>query len=251
MLKLLLQLGFSNKEAKVYLAGLELGASSVQKIALRAGVNRATTHVILQSFIKRGLVTVFESRGRNFFAVEDPSLLQKLIRLKTEEEHDRRERLNRIWPEFSVLYALSKDKPRVQFFEGREEVLAAADLIFQAQERVLRNIYNVDDLYRAFPKYRRRMRGHEFRTIYNRSVGPRPEAEERRVKRVASYVPEEEYPIASDIDIYDDKIHITSLRQDLMAFFVQNQEIAETQKAIFDLAKVGADAEKNNKNIKA
>ncbi len=241
MIELLRQLGFSDKEAKVYLAGLELGASSVQKIALRAGVNRATTHVILQSFIKRGLVTVFESRGRNFFAVEDPSLLQKLIHLKTEEEHDRLGRLSRIWPEFSVLYALAEDKPRVRFFEGREEVLKAADFIFQAQEKVLRNIYNVDDLYRVFPKYRRRQTSHEVRTIYNRAAGPRTAEEDRRINRISSYVPEDGYPIASDIDIYDDKIHITSLRQDLMAFFVQNKEIAETQKSIFDLAKLGAE----------
>lgn len=242
MLEFLHQLGFSDKEARVYLAGLELGASSVQKIALRASVNRATTHVILQAFIKRGLVTVFESRGRNFFAVEDPSLLQKLIHLKAEEERERLERLNRIWPEFSALYALSKDKPRVRFFEGRAEMLKAADFIFRAQEKVLRNIYNVDDLYRVFPKYRRRQTSHEVWTIYNRSAGPRPVEEEQRLNRVASYVPEDEYPIASDIDIYDDKIHITCLRQDLMAFFVQNKEIAETQKSIFDLAKLGADA---------
>ncbi len=242
MIELLLQLGFSDKEAKVYLAGLELGASSVKKIALRAGVNRATTHVILQSFIRRGLVTVFESRGRNFFAIEDPSLLQKLVHLKAEEEHDRLQRLARIWPEFSVLYALSKDKPRVRFFEGREEVLKAADLIFQAQEKVLRNVYNVDDLYRVFPKYRRRQTKHEVRTIYNRAAGPRATEEEKKLNRFSSYVSEEEFPIASDIDIYDDKLHITSLRQDLMAFFVDNKEIAETQKSIFDLAKLGADS---------
>lgn len=245
MLELLRQLGFSDKEARVYLAGLELGASSVQRIALRAKVNRATTHVILQFFIKRGLVTVFESRGRNFFAVENPSLLRKLIHLRTEEERDRLERLNRIWPEFSVLYALAKDKPRVRFFEGREEIMKAADLIFQAQEKVLRNIYNVDDLYRVFPKYRRRKTSHEVRTIYNRAAGPRAEEEDRRINRVASHVAEDEYPIASDVDIYDDKVNITSLRQDLMAFVVQNKEIAETQKSIFDLAKIGAETSKN------
>ena len=241
MIELLRQLGFSEKEAKVYLAGLELGASSVKKIALQAGVNRTTTHVILQLFIRRGLVTVFESRGRNFFAVEDPSLLQKLVHLKAEEERDRLQRLSRIWPEFSVRYALAKDKPRVRFFEGREEVLKAADLIFQAKEKVLRNVYNVDDLYRVFPKYRRRQTDHEVRTIYNRTAGPRTAEEDRRINRVSSYVSESEYPIASDIDIYDDKLHITSLRQDLMAFFVENREIAETQKSILDLAKIGAE----------
>ena len=41
--KELQKIGLSEKEAKVYLAALELGQASVQNIARKAEVNRATT----------------------------------------------------------------------------------------------------------------------------------------------------------------------------------------------------------------
>ena len=49
------QIGLTEKEAKVYLAALELGEKAVQVIAQKAGVNRATTYFILESLIEKGL----------------------------------------------------------------------------------------------------------------------------------------------------------------------------------------------------
>ena len=42
-------LGLSDKEAKVYLAALEMGPSPVQDISHKAHVNRATTYVMIES----------------------------------------------------------------------------------------------------------------------------------------------------------------------------------------------------------
>ncbi|HBR80028.1 TPA: transcriptional regulator, partial [Candidatus Uhrbacteria bacterium] len=68
----LINVGFSDKEAAVYLAALQLGLSSIQDIAKKSGVNRATTYLLVDVLIKKGLMGVFVKDGRKFFAAESP-----------------------------------------------------------------------------------------------------------------------------------------------------------------------------------
>ena len=53
------ELGFSEKESEVYLAMLELGPAAVQDIAKKAGVNRSTTYVMIESLKRRGLISTY------------------------------------------------------------------------------------------------------------------------------------------------------------------------------------------------
>ena len=53
-------LGLSDKEARVYLAALEMGPSPVQDISHKAHVNRATTYVMIESLAARGLMSTFQ-----------------------------------------------------------------------------------------------------------------------------------------------------------------------------------------------
>ena len=46
------QYGFSEKEAKVYLASLELGTAPGSTIARHAGEKRVTVYAILKEFVK-------------------------------------------------------------------------------------------------------------------------------------------------------------------------------------------------------
>ena len=52
--KELQDLGLSEKEAKVYLTALEMGAETAQNIAKKANVNRATTYVQIDSLKAKG-----------------------------------------------------------------------------------------------------------------------------------------------------------------------------------------------------
>ena len=69
-------LGLNEKEAKVYLAALELGKSSVQNIAKKADVNRATTYVVIEALIKRGLMSSANENKKQYFIAEAPEKLK-------------------------------------------------------------------------------------------------------------------------------------------------------------------------------
>ena len=54
------KLGFSPKEADVYISLLELGSAVVSDVAKKAGINRSTAYVLLESLEKKGFVSVSE-----------------------------------------------------------------------------------------------------------------------------------------------------------------------------------------------
>lgn len=121
-------LGLSEKEANVYLASLELGSSTIQKIATKAGVNRATTYVMIESLIKRGLVSSFEQGKKRFFAATHPSQLLRLIKQKELDMQELRENLEKDFlPQLLSIHNISGDKPGVRFFQGKDGLEAMRD----------------------------------------------------------------------------------------------------------------------------
>ncbi len=69
---LLKKSGFSEKEIEIYLALIQHGTSVASDIAEQAEMNRSTTYVILDSLLKRGLVTETERRGVKLFSPNKP-----------------------------------------------------------------------------------------------------------------------------------------------------------------------------------
>ena len=123
-------LGLSDKEAKVYLALLELGATTVIQIAQKAGVNRPTAYVQIETLTGLGLVSSYMKGKKRFFAAEPPERLGELIELKKSEIKDQQDRLQEILPELEMLFTTSGERPIVRFFEGREGIKAILNYIF-------------------------------------------------------------------------------------------------------------------------
>ena len=104
-------LGFSEKEATVYLAMLSLGTATVYSIANQSGLKRPTTYVVVDELVKKGAATqVLRARKQQFKARPPEELIAKA-----------ETRLNLIKNKLPEIKALVKDeevKPRVFFGEG-------------------------------------------------------------------------------------------------------------------------------------
>ncbi|MFH1078411.1 MAG: helix-turn-helix domain-containing protein [Patescibacteria group bacterium] len=124
----LMELGLSDKESNTYLAMLEIGPSSVQDIAKKAGVNRATAYVMLESLKRRGLMSSVERGKKNLFTPESPERLLSTVSVELRAVEERKERLASAMPQFMALFNAVEDKPKVRFFEGEEAVAAARDI---------------------------------------------------------------------------------------------------------------------------
>src|SRR5437868_13388020 len=120
MLKELQDMGLSEKEAKVYLAALELGPTTAEKLAIQAKVNRSTTYVQLESLMEKGLMSTYEEGKKTFFAPESPELLRRLLTLKKDEVVARERDLTRFLPDLLRQFEGAGEKPVVRLFPGKD-----------------------------------------------------------------------------------------------------------------------------------
>src|SRR6266851_2346010 len=112
------ELGLSNKEARVYLACLSIGPSSVQRIADESGIKRVTTYVILESLVGLGLVSQSVKGKKTYFIAEDPINLERLISRREQELKEQKQNFNQILPELKTLKTQPKDAPSVKFYDS-------------------------------------------------------------------------------------------------------------------------------------
>lgn len=242
------KLSFSDKEAKVYLALLELGEAPVQKISEKAKVNRATTYIVLEALQKRGVVSTVEKDKKTTFAAENPRALVRLFRSQERELKEKQEEFKKVLPEFDAIFNLSAEKPTVKFFEGPEGVRTVREDILQSGVKTLYNIYSkeyVDQIRALFSDDENKeflRREHELgisiRSIYTSDSGP---YEGFQLKGERRFVPKEKFPVSGDILIYEDRVVLTTLRGKIVSVIVESKEIADTLRTIFELAWRGAD----------
>src|SRR3989339_1298906 len=118
----LCQIGFTNNEAKIYLALINLGPQPANVIAKKAGLLRTTVYPLLDNLQKKSLISSFIKNGIRFFTVDDiKNILEYLERKKRLINHQKDFVLD-ILPRMEQLRAGILSPPKVHYFEGVDGV---------------------------------------------------------------------------------------------------------------------------------
>lgn len=105
--------GLTENEAKTYLAALELGETTVSRIAKKSGIKRTTTYLAIDSLKEKGLISAIKKRDKTFFYAEDPRKIVENIEEKKKE-------VEKSIPELLSLANLIDKKPKIRYFEGHD-----------------------------------------------------------------------------------------------------------------------------------
>jgi len=245
--KELQKIGLSDKEARVYLSALELGQASVQNIARKAEVNRATTYSVLEALIKKGLCSTIEKEKKIFYFASPPDSLLSVFELKRKQMETQEDAFKNLLPDLNSIFNKQADKPTVRFFDGRQGLLnSVAEFYHEKAEtnEPVRMLYNKDLIEKVIDererqKFRkiRMARGIKSKVIYNYEAGVLKTTADGQRRRVNL----QEYPISCDVEILGDAVLFVPLTEKLHAVLIKDKQIAETIKVIFNLAWLGAE----------
>lgn len=75
IIKLLKQIGLSEKESLIYLALIEIGRGTAYKIAQRSGLKRPTVYSLLDELRKKGIIMKIPHKKNQIFIAKDPAEL--------------------------------------------------------------------------------------------------------------------------------------------------------------------------------
>jgi sugar-specific transcriptional regulator TrmB len=246
IIKELTNLGLTNKEAAVYLAVLQLGLSSVQEIAEKAGVNRATTYLVLDELNRRGLVEVFLKYGRKRFTAESPEKLLSLLRLQKTELEEKERELASVLPKLLAIHNVEGNKPQIRYLEGFEGVASIMNL-FEETEGEFVQIVNIDEIeqLKAFFQYRAKhlaslgQHGASYRllAVMNEpdfSLVPQLPGGEVRL------IPADKFPLKGDISVRGNNVFMYSFQEKMIGIIITSADLANTIRQLFNLAWEGS-----------
>ena len=142
-ISLLKKLGFSDKSAKIYLALLSLGPSSVRKLAENCDLNRGTTYDALKWLQEQKVVSFYEKEKKQFFVAEHPDKLKNIIRSREEDLQRADKGLEKMIPELLALHNKGGERPVARYFDHKEISLILEDILNTCEE-------NEEEMYRVY-----------------------------------------------------------------------------------------------------
>lgn len=240
MLPELKSIGLSDKEARVYLAMLELGPATMLEIATKADINRPTAYVQIEALKKMGLVSTQTKGKKHLFMAESPAQLEVILDREEKGVEQKKDELIKILPELSTLYNLADEKPLVRFFEGKEGLLRMQEEFLKTKDKTIYGIFAVDDVFKIFPNHldsytpKRIAKKIRSKVLYTSEKGPFLKSDEQML-REARFIDPKNLPFSIDMTIFDDSVAISSLRGKVGGTIITNSEITKSFRGIFEL----------------
>jgi sugar-specific transcriptional regulator TrmB len=231
--KVLELLGLNEKEAKVYLALLQLGTASVPKISVRAGTKRPTTYLILEDLRKRSLVTPIPRGITTLYTAESPERL-------LEEERIKKQAIENNLPELMAIFNSKKEKPKVRFYQGERYLEELYNEVFRQKTVDLYGSIGVIDeklpgiieknavmMEKHKPQVRELLQADKKSIEYAKKM---PASENHQIK-----VAPENYQFPTDNIIFGNKLAILSYKDEPMAVIIESSDVVATYKSMFEI----------------
>jgi sugar-specific transcriptional regulator TrmB len=236
------KLGLSEKEAMVYLAALETGPAPVQAISRKAEVNRATTYVMIEALMQKGLMSTFDKGKKSMFTAEKPERLHRIVHHERATVDEKEQTIKKILPDLDAICAAAGERPKVSFYEGEEGLEAMRETIFEIKADEIQDFISFDDLRHLLPqdhwkKHNDRLAKKKVagRTIYTSDKYEVP-AEAGKHLWEFRRIPKNQFPMHGELTVYGNKVAMVALKGKLVGVIIESKEMALMVRSMFDLA---------------
>ncbi|MDD3861470.1 MAG: hypothetical protein PHP74_01090, partial [Candidatus Gracilibacteria bacterium] len=191
------------------------------------------TYDILEKLKTRGLVSYFTKKKISYFTALSPEVVVDQFEKKTND-------LRSALPEFKRLSG-ETNHPRIRYFEGIEGIKAIYSDSLSSKTEIL-NFSNSSEIRKIWPTYdddyvEKRAK----KKIFLRGIclkdheGEIVKSEDKKYFREMCLVDPTKFDFTNEINIYDDKVSIISFKTELIGMIIESIEIANSQRAIFNM----------------
>jgi sugar-specific transcriptional regulator TrmB len=231
---LLQQLGLNEKEAKVYLAALEFGPTTIIDLAVKSGVKRTTIHEFIEPMIQQGFIIATFSGKRKLYQAAPPESLKQILEKQTQA-------IKKLLPDLKFLASKAPQAPKIRYYEGVEGIKQIYEDFLTAKEpidyfgsvkdeiSVLGKQYISDWVKRRLQKG---IRVNAIR-IKSREIPIKEWQGGETYLRDLRFFPLDIKENFTNLMIYDNKVAITSSAKESYGMIIESQELAISLKYIW------------------
>ncbi len=232
----LTSIGISEKAAKVYLAGLTLGTTSVQELSRKTRIKRSTVYLQLDELFERGLFERVVLNNKQYYRAVEPTAIEDQLKKSLST-------LQAAMSDMMALPAMTPGKPQVRVFEGAEGVKRVYEEMQHANSwRVWSNLGKIYPLFGdTYEKITEAVRHY--------GIGVREittdTKETRRYQRLLAKMAGPTYTVRfatvegleNDTIIYGNVVAIFRIHEfNTFVVRIEDKTIADSMKAMFEMA---------------
>lgn len=237
------QLDLSDVEAKLYLTLLKSGPTSVRDLAQTIEIKRTTAYFYIDQLVEKSLIIKLVKGSKKLVAANEPENLKPLIDAKLESA----KAVQQGFPD--ILKALNtsiptentNDDAEIKYYKGKNGVKKIYEDVFKAKE--LRSYVDMSKISEVFP---------ENYQLFNDAVRKNPDIKMYELvenslesktyvdsfnnmkNHFAKLLPEATRLTAQDILIYDNKVAIINLKDNINGIVLYNSDLYSNLKLLFD-----------------
>ncbi len=233
--KLLIDIGLTPTEAKIYLAGLSSEATSVQVLAQKTRIKRPTVYHALATLASKGLATEKKVSNRSQYKMSSPEHIRGLVALQREQMESRARGLDELIPLLvQQSQANKKDGIDVVNYSGVEGMKMVMDIAFYCKSKQWDILAPFDNFLREYDKEyaQRYLRARKYYGIISRTLwekdtrGGRKLTTEEIREREPRIMPATMHgKFRSMMILFDDKVAIFSSYEKLSAILITSKEL--------------------------
>jgi sugar-specific transcriptional regulator TrmB len=222
--------GLSEKESKVYVSLLALGQSTANTIAKKANLNRVTCYDVLKYLQEKGLVSYAIKSGVKYYESAPP---KKFIG----DLKEKQEMIKQVLPDLEALKQSSVKKPTIEIYQGIAGLKTILeDVIKEAKETwFIADVNFMDSLEFYFPHFIKRKRKEKIFSKVITTDCKRMRNYKKKAPKTFVNLKFIKQNLPTTKIIYGDKIAILTFnKESSIGLLIENKDIAETEKRIFN-----------------
>ncbi len=236
-------IGLNPHESRLYLYLLRSGEHPASVIAKATGIPRSTVRGTLDKLCERGVVSKLYKRNTQYYHCKKPKMLMSMLESDIKRSEKNKKKILETLPIFNGIYEQKNIVPKVQVFEGEDQLIEAFNqclyedidelLIFTSykflQNPIIRK--NDDDF---FIKMRAKKGIHARVLVGKTSEASKMKSVSKSELRQRRFIPKK-HSLPGNIHIYGDSVmYFSASENEYMAVLVESSVMANTMRTLFE-----------------
>jgi len=230
--ELLMNLGLTDGEAKVYLALAKLGSSTVGPIVKEAKIAYSNIYEVLNRLLEKGLISFILKEKTKYFQVTNFSRLYEYLDKKEQKIEKEKLLLKKLIPDLEKFKKL-QEKQEAEVFIGFNGARTAYERLMEGKnnEEYL-FFYIAEPNYEEIDKFWMRIYN-KFKNLKVKGIANIDYKKSKFIKKTTFKMKYVDFPIPGNIDIHEDKVLFTSFKDKPLATLITSKDIADKFKEYF------------------
>lgn len=232
IIKQLEKIGLNQKQANIYIAGLELGEATILQLANKSKIKRSTVYEQINSLLSIGLFKKTLRNKKIFYIANNPNVL-KII------QNERSEILSFLMPALNNISSNSKEKTDIYFYNDIEDIrkiyleklsMQRTETLGFSSKNFIEKLGN-DWLIKYIQK--RKYLNIGAKEIVNKNA-EKWQLRDDKDLRTTKVLPSDKF-FEIGIEIYDECIIISQLTNQNLCLVIESKLVRDAMKTMFEI----------------